>query len=84
MSRPLNKDHGPSVVRWIPTTDDHRAALSDPNAEIVYVAVEEYKDGLCSVNVCWRPSMPPTPPNVKKPEQPTYVTSVVLYWKDQS
>ena len=79
----LNRNHGPSVVRLIPTTDEHRAAMTDMNAEIVYVALEEFEDGLCSVNVCWRPVMPPSPPNVKKPEQPTYLSSIIQYFKER-
>jgi hypothetical protein len=72
----LNKLYGPSYTKFIPTTDDHRAALSTPNAEIVYVVEEHFEQGLVTLLICWRPHQAPSKPNQKKVEQPTYLTPV--------
>lgn len=76
MSTEDNKVHGPSTLRVIQTTDDHRASLSDTNAEVVYVAEETYEDGYVCVRICWRPSYLAGSP---KSEQITYLTPIVWF-----
>jgi len=83
MARELNKLHGPSYTKWIPTTDEHRGALSTSNAEIVYVAEEHFESGLISLLICWRPPQAPSKPNEKKPEQPTYLTPVEHFYRKE-
>ena len=78
MSKADNLIHGPSVLRWVPTTDVHRVAVAERADEIVYCAEEEYEDGLIQVLVCWRPKQLPKQANA---DVPTYLTPVVSYWK---
>jgi hypothetical protein len=81
-----NALHGPSVVRRIPTTDAHHAAMSegtlrDPQYELVYVAEEDFEDGYVSLNICWRCSDPHFKPKFKgeKSQPKTYLSRVVWF-----
>lgn len=79
-----NLTHGSSVVRVLPPSPDHAAALSettlrDPQFEFVYAAVEEFADGMACKLLCWRIPDPHWKPmkGGGKREQKTYLTPVV-------
>jgi hypothetical protein len=86
MNDNANAIHGASRVTWIPTTDEHHAAMSeatlrDPQYEIVYVAEEHFEDGYASLNICWRCSDPTFKPKFKgEKAQPKTYLSRVVWW----
>lgn len=77
----LNKIHGSSVLTVIPTTDAHRDAIPEADAELIYVAREVFQDGAIATRVCWRKPSPPGKPNVVNVVHPTNLTTIELAWK---
>lgn len=79
-----NLTHGPSVVRVLPYSEDHKVALraedlANPLCEFVYAAIEEFEDGYACKLICWRipdPTWKPTKGGGKR-ELKTYLTPVV-------
>lgn len=74
--------HGASIVRVLPPSPDHAAALSeatlrDPLFEFVYAAVQEFADGTARQLICWRASDPSWKPGkgAGKQSAKTYLTT---------